>query len=105
MPGRVGDAAVPGGAAYVDDEAGACGATGQGDINLRFLACYQVAAPRLLLQRLPPLLPRLRRRPPARPPASCPLNACCMRVPVGHGRPPAFLTSALVPALPCPPHL
>lgn len=42
VPGRVGDAAVPGGGAYADDEVGACGSTGDGDIHLRFLPCYQV---------------------------------------------------------------
>lgn len=42
VPGRVGDAAVPGGGAYADNEVGACGSTGDGDIHLRFLPCYQV---------------------------------------------------------------
>ncbi|PRW20287.1 putative isoaspartyl peptidase L-asparaginase 3 isoform X1 [Chlorella sorokiniana] len=41
VPGRTGDSSVPGAAAYVDGEVGACGCTGQGDINLRFLMCYQ----------------------------------------------------------------
>lgn len=42
VPGRVGDAAVAGGAAYADNEAGGCGSTGNGDAHLRFLPCFQV---------------------------------------------------------------
>lgn len=42
VPGRVGDAAVPGGASYADSDVGACGSTGDGDLHLRFLPCYQV---------------------------------------------------------------
>ncbi|KAM0846084.1 hypothetical protein ACQ4PT_055910 [Festuca glaucescens] len=42
IPGRVGDGPIPGSSAYGDDEAGACGATGDGDIMMRFLPCYQV---------------------------------------------------------------
>jgi Asparaginase len=42
VPGRVGDAAVPGAGAYADSEVGGCGATGDGDIHLRFMPCYQV---------------------------------------------------------------
>lgn len=42
VPGRVGDGSIPGGGAYADSEAGACGATGDGDTALRFLPCYQV---------------------------------------------------------------
>jgi isoaspartyl peptidase/L-asparaginase-like protein (Ntn-hydrolase superfamily) len=42
VPGRVGDAAVPGGGAYADSAVGGCGSTGDGDIHLRFLPCYQV---------------------------------------------------------------
>jgi N4-(beta-N-acetylglucosaminyl)-L-asparaginase len=42
VPGRVGDGAVPGGGAYADSAVGACGATGDGDVHLRFLPCYQV---------------------------------------------------------------
>lgn len=42
VPGRVGDAAVPGGGAYADSDVGACGSTGDGDVHLRFLPCYQV---------------------------------------------------------------
>lgn len=42
VPGRVGDGSIPGGGAYADSEVGACGATGDGDVHLRFLPCYQV---------------------------------------------------------------
>ncbi|XP_021752789.1 probable isoaspartyl peptidase/L-asparaginase 3 isoform X1 [Chenopodium quinoa] len=42
VPGRVGDGPIPGSSAYADDEVGACGATGDGDIMMRFLPCYQV---------------------------------------------------------------
>lgn len=42
IPGRVGDGPIPGSSAYADDEVGACGATGDGDIMMRFLPCYQV---------------------------------------------------------------
>lgn len=42
VPGRVGDAAVPGAGAYADSTVGGCGATGDGDMHLRFLPCYQV---------------------------------------------------------------
>ncbi|KAM3388987.1 hypothetical protein ACQJBY_011244 [Aegilops geniculata] len=38
----VGDGPIPGSSAYGDDEVGACGATGDGDIMMRFLPCYQV---------------------------------------------------------------
>ncbi|KAG5946924.1 hypothetical protein E4U60_003584 [Claviceps pazoutovae] len=41
IPGRVGDAPIPGSGAYVDDLVGGCGATGDGDIMMRFLPCYQ----------------------------------------------------------------
>ncbi|XP_020528201.1 probable isoaspartyl peptidase/L-asparaginase 3 isoform X3 [Amborella trichopoda] len=37
IPGRVGDGPIAGSAAYADDEVGACGATGDGDIMMRFL--------------------------------------------------------------------
>uniref|UniRef100_R7WB00 beta-aspartyl-peptidase n=1 Tax=Aegilops tauschii TaxID=37682 RepID=R7WB00_AEGTA len=37
IPGRVGDGPIPGSSAYGDDEVGACGATGDGDIMMRFL--------------------------------------------------------------------
>ncbi|XP_010258812.1 PREDICTED: probable isoaspartyl peptidase/L-asparaginase 3 isoform X2 [Nelumbo nucifera] len=42
IPGRVGDGPIPGSSAYADDEVGACGATGDGDVMMRFLPCYQV---------------------------------------------------------------
>ncbi|GBG91068.1 hypothetical protein CBR_g51802 [Chara braunii] len=42
IPGRVGDGPIPGAAAYADNDVGACGATGDGDIMMRFLPCYQV---------------------------------------------------------------
>uniref|UniRef100_A0A1D1YPC9 beta-aspartyl-peptidase n=2 Tax=Anthurium amnicola TaxID=1678845 RepID=A0A1D1YPC9_9ARAE len=42
IPGRVGDGPIAGSSAYVDDEVGACGATGDGDVMMRFLPCYQV---------------------------------------------------------------
>ncbi|KAK9820305.1 hypothetical protein WJX72_008767 [[Myrmecia] bisecta] len=42
VPGRVGDASVPGGGAYADSEVGGCGSTGDGDLHMRFLPCYQV---------------------------------------------------------------
>ncbi|XP_023741850.1 probable isoaspartyl peptidase/L-asparaginase 3 isoform X1 [Lactuca sativa] len=42
IPGRVGDGPIAGSSAYGDDEVGACGATGDGDIMMRFLPCYQV---------------------------------------------------------------
>ncbi|KAK1285248.1 putative isoaspartyl peptidase/L-asparaginase 3 [Acorus calamus] len=42
VPGRVGDGPIVGSSAYADDEVGACGATGDGDIMMRFLPCYQV---------------------------------------------------------------
>lgn len=34
---RVGDTPIPGAGSYADSEAGGCGATGDGDIMLRFL--------------------------------------------------------------------
>ena len=34
---RVGDGPIPGASSYGDDEVGACGATGDGDIMMRFL--------------------------------------------------------------------
>ncbi|KAG6003078.1 hypothetical protein E4U43_000976 [Claviceps pusilla] len=40
IPGRVGDAPLPGSGAYVDNLVGGCGATGDGDILMRFLPCY-----------------------------------------------------------------
>ena len=42
IPGRVGDAGIPGGGAYVDSAVGGCASTGDGDVHLRFLPCYQV---------------------------------------------------------------
>ncbi|KAG5936957.1 hypothetical protein E4U53_000114 [Claviceps sorghi] len=41
IPGRVGDGPIPGSGAYVDSLVGGCGATGDGDILMRFLPCYQ----------------------------------------------------------------
>lgn len=41
IPGRVGDGPIAGSSAYADEEVGACGATGDGDIMMRFLPCYQ----------------------------------------------------------------
>ncbi|KAF8380546.1 hypothetical protein HHK36_028034 [Tetracentron sinense] len=43
IPGRVGDGPIAGSSAYVDDEVGACGATGDGDIMMRFLPCLMPA--------------------------------------------------------------
>ncbi|XP_027341469.1 probable isoaspartyl peptidase/L-asparaginase 3 isoform X2 [Abrus precatorius] len=42
IPGRVGDGPIAGSSAYGVDEVGACCATGDGDIMMRFLPCYQV---------------------------------------------------------------
>ncbi|KAF9603161.1 hypothetical protein IFM89_034494 [Coptis chinensis] len=39
---RVGDGPIAGSSAYADTEVGACGATGDGDVMMRFLPCYQV---------------------------------------------------------------
>ncbi|KAK3385687.1 asparaginase-domain-containing protein [Podospora didyma] len=41
VPGRVGDGPIVGSGSYVDGEVGGCGATGDGDIMMRFLPCYQ----------------------------------------------------------------
>jgi N4-(beta-N-acetylglucosaminyl)-L-asparaginase len=41
VPGRVGDGPITGSGSYVDAEVGGCGATGDGDIMMRFLPCYQ----------------------------------------------------------------
>ena len=38
----MGDACVPGGGAYADSAVGGCASTGDGDLHLRFLPCYQV---------------------------------------------------------------
>ena len=40
IPGRVGDGAIPGSGMYVDSQVGGCGATGDGDIMMRFLPCH-----------------------------------------------------------------
>jgi hypothetical protein len=37
MLDRVGDGPIVGAAAYADDDVGACGATGDGDVMMRFL--------------------------------------------------------------------
>jgi len=41
VPGRVGDSPIAGAGAYADVNAGACGATGDGDIMMRFLPCFR----------------------------------------------------------------
>lgn len=41
IPGRVGDAAIPGSGNYARNGIGGCGATGDGDVLMRFLPCYQ----------------------------------------------------------------
>jgi N4-(beta-N-acetylglucosaminyl)-L-asparaginase len=41
VPGRVGDGPIVGSGSYVDGDMGGCGATGDGDIMMRFLPCYQ----------------------------------------------------------------
>jgi N4-(beta-N-acetylglucosaminyl)-L-asparaginase len=41
VAGRVGDAAIPGAGAYVDNDIGAAAATGDGDIMMRFLPSFQ----------------------------------------------------------------
>mmetsp|Transcript_9551 Transcript_9551/g.13151 ORF Transcript_9551/g.13151 Transcript_9551/m.13151 type:complete len:364 (+) Transcript_9551:80-1171(+) len=41
IPGRVGDSPIPGAGAYADNEVGGCAATGDGDVMMRFLPCYQ----------------------------------------------------------------
>lgn len=41
VPGRVGDGPIVGSGSYVDGDWGGCGATGDGDVMLRFLPCYQ----------------------------------------------------------------
>lgn len=40
MKHRVGDGPIAGSSAYADDEVGGCGATGDGDIMMRFLPWY-----------------------------------------------------------------
>lgn len=41
IPGRVGDGPITGSGSYADSDVGGCGATGDGDIMMRFLPCYQ----------------------------------------------------------------
>ncbi|KAI0203623.1 asparaginase [Astrocystis sublimbata] len=41
VPGRVGDGPITGSGSYVDGGVGGCGATGDGDVMMRFLPCYQ----------------------------------------------------------------
>ena len=41
VPGRVGDSPIPGAGLYVVTGIGGCGATGDGDVMMRFLPCYQ----------------------------------------------------------------
>lgn len=41
VPGRVGDGPITGSGSYVDSGVGGCGATGDGDVMMRFLPCYQ----------------------------------------------------------------
>lgn len=40
IPGRVGDSPIPGSGAYADKNVGACAATGNGDIMMRFAPCF-----------------------------------------------------------------
>ncbi|ESN92060.1 hypothetical protein HELRODRAFT_155397 [Helobdella robusta] len=42
IPGRVGDSPIPGSGAYADDEVGGAGATGNGDILMRFLPSFHM---------------------------------------------------------------
>eukprot|EP01102_Stenamoeba_stenopodia_P019666 TRINITY_DN747_c0_g2_i1.p1 TRINITY_DN747_c0_g2~~TRINITY_DN747_c0_g2_i1.p1 ORF type:complete len:376 (+),score=85.75 TRINITY_DN747_c0_g2_i1:100-1227(+) len=41
IPGRVGDSPIAGAGAYADNEVGACAETGNGDVMMRFVPCYQ----------------------------------------------------------------
>jgi len=41
IPGRVGDGPIIGAAAFADNDVGACGMTGDGDVTMRFSPCYQ----------------------------------------------------------------
>jgi len=41
IPGRVGDGPIIGAAAFVDNDVGGCGMTGDGDVTMRFSPCYQ----------------------------------------------------------------
>jgi isoaspartyl peptidase/L-asparaginase-like protein (Ntn-hydrolase superfamily) len=45
IPGRVGDAPIPGSGAYVDKDVGGCAATGDGDVMMRFLPWYAYCLP------------------------------------------------------------
>ncbi|MGB1606208.1 MAG: N(4)-(beta-N-acetylglucosaminyl)-L-asparaginase, partial [Promethearchaeia archaeon] len=54
VAGRVGDAAVPGAGAYVDNDVGAATGTGDGDIMMRFLPAFQ--AVNYMREGLPPTL-------------------------------------------------
>ena len=45
IPGRMSDSAVAGAGAYAETGVGGCGSTGDGDIHLRFLPCYQARPP------------------------------------------------------------
>jgi len=40
IPGRVGDSPIMGAGSYADNEIGGCGATGDGDVMMRFLPCF-----------------------------------------------------------------
>jgi len=42
IPGRVGDGPIPGSGSWSDNEVGGCGATGNGDVLMRFLPWYVV---------------------------------------------------------------
>lgn len=42
IPGRVGDAAIPGAGAYADSEIGGCGESGDGDVMMRFTPCRSI---------------------------------------------------------------
>ncbi|KAG6429248.1 hypothetical protein SASPL_107293 [Salvia splendens] len=42
LPMHFGDGPIAGSSAYADTDVGACGASGDGDIMMRFLPCYQV---------------------------------------------------------------
>lgn len=54
VAGRVGDAAVPGAGAYVDNDVGAATGTGDGDIMMRFLPAFQ--AVNYMREGMPPTL-------------------------------------------------
>jgi len=41
IPGRVGDSPIAGAGCFADTEYGGCAATGDGDVMMRFLPCYQ----------------------------------------------------------------